>query len=113
MAFVGMPKPQDAATAGLTLARRSYRCCSLGYVIAPKPSMRALQKIHQNFFISANAAVQKAGIDFGPNGEGYLRFSYANSLMKTTCFDRQQTARHPALPSSLQPDEGNSRFPAR
>jgi aspartate/methionine/tyrosine aminotransferase len=24
--------------------------------------MRALQKIHQNFFISANAAVQKAGI---------------------------------------------------
>jgi len=20
------------------------------------------------------------GIDFGPNGEGYLRFSYANSL---------------------------------
>ncbi len=127
----------------------------LGYVIAPKPYMRALQKIHQNFFISANAAVQKAGIaalsraqadvarmkatyderrrfmiarlrqlgfsipveptgafyvfvnaghlsgdsyalafdilekahvgvtpgiDFGPNGEGYLRFSYANSL---------------------------------
>ena len=127
----------------------------LGYVIAPKPFMRALQKIHQNFFISANAAVQKAGIaaltgaqadvarmkavyderrrymiqrlrrigftitveptgafyvfvnarhlsgdsyalafdilekarvgvspgiDFGPNGEGYLRFSYANSL---------------------------------
>jgi hypothetical protein len=112
------------------------------------------------------------GIDFGPNGEGYLRFSYANSLenikegldrleryvqptpadvtalithndihqgprgrlwcaaacpqnsapnrgavlhtfMKATCFDRQQTARHPALPSSLRPDEGNSRFPAR
>jgi (5-formylfuran-3-yl)methyl phosphate transaminase len=127
----------------------------LGYVIAPKPYMRALQKIHQNFFISANAAIQKAGIaalssaqadvahmkatydkrrrfmierlrqlgfsipveptgafyvfvnaghlsrdsyalafdilekahvgvtpgiDFGPNGEGYLRFSYANSL---------------------------------
>lgn len=127
----------------------------LGYVIAPRPFMRALQKIHQNFFISANAAVQKAGIaaltcagadvarmlavydqrrrfmierlrqigftiaveptgafyvfvnakhlshdsytlafdilekahvgvtpgiDFGPNGEGYLRFSYANSL---------------------------------
>jgi aspartate/methionine/tyrosine aminotransferase len=127
----------------------------LGYVIAPKAYMRALQKIHQNFFISANAAIQKAGIaalsgaqadvahmkatydkrrrfmierlrqlgfsipveptgafyvfvnashlsgdsyalafdilekahvgvtpgiDFGPNGEGYLRFSYANSL---------------------------------
>lgn len=127
----------------------------LGYLIAPKPFMRALQKVHQNFFISANSAVQKAGIaalenaqddvarmraiydqrrrymiqrlrqlgfkieveptgafyvfvnarhlssdsyrlafdilekarvgvtpgiDFGPNAEGYLRFSYANSL---------------------------------
>jgi aspartate/methionine/tyrosine aminotransferase len=127
----------------------------LGYLIAPKPFMRAIQKVHQNFFISANAAVQKAGIaalkyaqadvarmrgiyderrrymikrlkeiglgitveptgafyvfgnakhlsgdsyklafdilekacvgvspgiDFGQNGEGYLRFSYANSL---------------------------------
>ncbi len=127
----------------------------LGYIIAPKPFIRPLQKIHQNFFISANAAVQKAGIaalqcaradvarmvatydtrrramieglrrigfkivveptgafyvfvnarhlsgdsyalafdilekahvgvtpgiDFGPNGEGFLRFSYANSL---------------------------------
>ncbi len=127
----------------------------LGYLIAPKPFMRALQKMHQNFFISANAAVQQAGlaalkeahedvarmkaiyderrqymirrlkelglgitveptgafyvfanakhlsgdsyklafdilekacvgvtpgIDFGQGGEGYLRFSYANSL---------------------------------
>ncbi|MFH1982763.1 MAG: pyridoxal phosphate-dependent aminotransferase [Pseudomonadota bacterium] len=127
----------------------------LGYLIAPRPFMRAIQKIHQNFFISANSVVQKAGvaalkhagpdtarmravynerrqymigrlkgmglgitvaptgafyvfanarhisgdsyqlafdilekahvgvtpgIDFGQNGEGYLRFSYANSL---------------------------------
>ena len=127
----------------------------LGYVIAPRPFVRAIQKVHQNFFISANAAVQQAGIaalqesaqdvarmtriyderrrymiqrlkelgfgitveptgafyvfvnarhlcpdsyklafdilekacvgvtpgiDFGQNGEGYLRFSYANSL---------------------------------
>jgi aspartate/methionine/tyrosine aminotransferase len=127
----------------------------LGYLIAPPPYVRAIQKIHQNFFISANAAVQKAGvvaleqahddvermkavydprrrylieclrqlglgitveptgafyvfanarhlshdsyrlafdilekahvgvapgIDFGAGGEGYLRFSYANSL---------------------------------
>jgi len=126
----------------------------LGYMIAPKPFIRPIQKIKQNFFISANAMVQKAGIaalkyckdevvrmkqiyddrrrfmirrlkemgfgitveptgafyvfanakhisgdsywlafdildkahvgvapgiDFGPNGEGYLRFSYANS----------------------------------
>jgi len=127
----------------------------LGYVIAPKPFVRPMQKLQQNFFISANAMVQKAGIaalkeagddvarmkatydkrrrfmidrlkqigfgitveptgafyvfanakhfsgdsyqlafdilekarvgvapgiDFGSNGEGYLRFSYANSL---------------------------------
>jgi len=127
----------------------------LGYLIAPKNYIRPLQKIHQNFFISANAISQKAGIaaltqahedvqqmkktynqrrlfmirrlremgfgisveptgafyvfanakhlsndsyrlafdilqnahvgvapgiDFGQNGEGYLRFSYANSM---------------------------------
>ncbi len=34
----------------------------LGYLIAPKKYMRALQKVHQNFFISANSMVQKAGI---------------------------------------------------
>jgi aspartate/methionine/tyrosine aminotransferase len=127
----------------------------LGYVIAPKAYIRPMQKLQQNFFISANAMVQRAGIaalkdagddvarmqkiynerrlfmirrlkelgfgitveptgafyvfanarhisgdsyklafdilekahvgvgpgiDFGQNGEGYLRFSYANSL---------------------------------
>jgi len=127
----------------------------LGYVIAPRPFIRPMQKLQQNFFISANAMVQKAGIaalreaqndvdrmkkiydarrrfmigrlkeigfgitveptgafyvfanakhlsndsyklafdilekahvgvtpgiDFGQNGEGYLRFSYANSM---------------------------------
>lgn len=127
----------------------------LGYVIAPKPFMRTLQKTFQNFFISTNEFVQWAGvaalkeaaedaarfrkifderrramiaglraiglgvgseptgafyvlanarrftgnsyefafkildgahvgvtpgIDFGRNAEGYLRFSYANSL---------------------------------
>lgn len=127
----------------------------LGYVIVPPEYVRPIQKIHQNFFISANAMVQKAGvtalkeagedtarmratynrrrkymieriralglgitveptgafyvfanaqhvsndsyalafdilekahvgvapgIDFGPHGEGYLRFSYATSL---------------------------------
>ncbi len=127
----------------------------LGYLIAPKPFVRPIQKMQQNFFISANSVVQIAGIaalekagedvarmkriynerrqymvkrlkemglgitveptgafyvfanarhispdsyqlafdilekahvgvtpgiDFGDNGEGYLRFSYANSL---------------------------------
>ncbi len=127
----------------------------LGYLIAPPEFVRPLQKLMQNFFISANSFVQRAGIaaltqagpevarmravyderrrfllaglrrlgfhipveptgafyvfvnarhlspdsyalafdilekagvgvtpgiDFGPGGEGYLRFSYANSL---------------------------------
>lgn len=127
----------------------------LGYVIAPPSLVRPMQKLQQNFFISANSMVQKAaiaalqcagedvarmksiyderrkfligrlrqiglgitveptgafyvfanakrysldsyrlafdilekarvgvtpGIDFGPNGEGYLRFSYASSM---------------------------------
>jgi aspartate/methionine/tyrosine aminotransferase len=127
----------------------------LGYAIVPPELIRPLQKMHQNFFISANAFVQAAGIaalreaqpevvrmraiyderrrfiipglrrlgfgiateptgafyvlanakrfttdsyafafeileqaklgvtpgmDFGSNGEGYIRFSYANSL---------------------------------
>ncbi len=34
----------------------------LGYVIAPKEFIRPLQKIHQNFFISANSVAQWAGI---------------------------------------------------
>lgn len=127
----------------------------LGYLIAPKSFIRPIQKMQQNFFISANSVVQRAGIaalqgaeadvarmrsiynerrvymvgrlrelgfgitveptgafyvfanakhlssdsyalafdilenahvgvtpgiDFGRNGEGYLRFSYANSI---------------------------------
>ena len=34
----------------------------LGYVIAPPAMARALQKVHQNFFISANSFVQHGGI---------------------------------------------------
>lgn len=34
----------------------------LGYVIVPRKMARPLQKLHQNFFISANAFVQWAGI---------------------------------------------------
>jgi aspartate/methionine/tyrosine aminotransferase len=131
----------------------------LGYLIAPKEFVRPIQKVHQNFFISANAMCQRAGIvalkesaedvarmkriynerrvfmirrlkemglgitveptgafyvfanarhlsedsyalafeilekacvgvtpgiDFGQNGEGYLRFSYANSMENIT-----------------------------
>jgi len=136
----------------------------LGYLIAPREFVRSIQKVQQNFFISANAMVQKAGIaalkqagedtarmkavynqrrrymidrlkamglgitveptgafyvfanarhismdsyglafdilekahvgvtpgiDFGSNGEGYLRFSYASSMENiTTGLDR-------------------------
>lgn len=34
----------------------------LGYLIAPKAFIRPIQKVHQNFFISANAMIQRAGI---------------------------------------------------
>jgi len=34
----------------------------LGYLIAPKAYIRPIQKLQQNFFISANAMVQKAGV---------------------------------------------------
>ena len=34
----------------------------LGYVIVPKEFIRPMQKMHQNFFISANAFVQWAGV---------------------------------------------------
>ena len=34
----------------------------LGYLIAPKEFIRPIQKVQQNFFISANAMIQKAGI---------------------------------------------------
>jgi len=34
----------------------------LGYLIAPKPFMRPIQKLQQNFFISANSMIQRAGI---------------------------------------------------
>lgn len=34
----------------------------LGYIIAPRPFVRTLQIVHQNFFISANSVAQWAGI---------------------------------------------------
>ncbi len=50
-------------------AMTGYR---LGYLISPKPFIRTLQILHQNFFISANSFVQKAGIVALREGEGYL-----------------------------------------
>jgi aspartate/methionine/tyrosine aminotransferase len=46
----------------------------LGYLIAPKHFIRPIQKLQQNFFISANAMVQVAGIAaFKQAGEDILR----------------------------------------
>jgi (5-formylfuran-3-yl)methyl phosphate transaminase len=46
----------------------------LGYMIAPKHFIRPIQKLQQNFFISANAMVQVAGIAaYKQAGEDILR----------------------------------------
>ena len=46
----------------------------LGYMIAPKHFIRPIQKLQQNFFISANAMVQVAGIAaFKQAGDDILR----------------------------------------
>ncbi len=49
----------------------------LGYIIAPRELIRAMQKIAQNFFISANAFVQQAGVaalrEAGPDAERMRR----------------------------------------
>jgi aspartate/methionine/tyrosine aminotransferase len=45
----------------------------LGYVIAPKPFVKTMRILHQNFYISANSFVQKAGIAALQEGETYLR----------------------------------------
>jgi len=51
-------------------AMTGYR---LGYVIVPKPFVRTMQILHQNFYISANSFVQKAGVAALQEGEKYLR----------------------------------------
>ncbi len=45
----------------------------LGYVIAPKPFIRTMQILHQNFFISANSFVQRAGIAALQKGDSHLQ----------------------------------------
>lgn len=51
-------------------AMTGYR---LGFVIVPKPFVRTMQILHQNFYISANSFVQKAGVAALAEGEKYLR----------------------------------------
>lgn len=51
-------------------AMTGYR---LGYVIVPKPFVRTMRILHQNFYISANSFVQKAGVAALQEGEKYLK----------------------------------------
>ncbi|MEM7435269.1 MAG: pyridoxal phosphate-dependent aminotransferase [Myxococcota bacterium] len=44
----------------------------LGYVIAPKPAMRALQSLQQSFFISTSEFVQHAGIAALADGAAHV-----------------------------------------
>jgi aspartate/methionine/tyrosine aminotransferase len=44
----------------------------LGYIICPPECVRAIQKIHQNFFICANAFVQEAGVSALQGSQEYV-----------------------------------------
>ncbi|MBU0986375.1 MAG: pyridoxal phosphate-dependent aminotransferase [Proteobacteria bacterium] len=56
----------------------------LGYMIAPRHFIRSIQKVQQNFFISANAMVQMAGI-------AALKHAHADiANMKRTYNERRQ-----------------------
>ena len=50
-------------------AMTGYR---LGYMIVPKVFVKTMRILHQNFYISANSFVQKAGIAALQEGEKYL-----------------------------------------
>ncbi len=51
-------------------AMTGYR---LGYAIVPVPFVKTMRILHQNFYISANSFVQKAGVAALQEGEKYLR----------------------------------------
>jgi (5-formylfuran-3-yl)methyl phosphate transaminase len=62
----------------------------LGYVIVPPFLIRPLQKIHQNFFISANAFVQAGGI-------AALREGAADNLRMRAIYDERRRFLVPGL----------------
>jgi (5-formylfuran-3-yl)methyl phosphate transaminase len=55
----------------------------LGYLIAPKKFVRSIQKVQQNFFISANSMIQKAGI-------AALQYAQADVLKMTQTYDQRR-----------------------
>ena len=64
--------------------------CRLGYLIVPPALIRPLQKIHQNFFISANAFVQAGGI-------AALREGGPDNLRMRGIYDQRRRYLVPAL----------------
>ncbi len=62
----------------------------LGYAIVPAELIRPLQKMHQNFFISANAFVQAAGV-------AALREAWPDSERMRKAYDERRRFLVPAL----------------
>jgi (5-formylfuran-3-yl)methyl phosphate transaminase len=61
----------------------------LGYLIAPREFIRPLQKIHQNFFISANSVAQWAGIAaLTEAGEDVIRMRAIYNQRRKVMIDR-------------------------
>jgi (5-formylfuran-3-yl)methyl phosphate transaminase len=64
----------------------------LGYLIAPREFVRPLQKINQNFFISANAMTQMAGIVvLNEAGEDIRRMKETYNTRRRYMIDRLKT----------------------
>jgi aspartate/methionine/tyrosine aminotransferase len=73
----------------------------LGYAVVPKPALRPLQVMQQNFFISANAFVQRAGLAALREGEptvAAMRAAYGRRRDLLVAGLRRLGFRVPVLP---------------
>jgi len=69
----GLEYSRDAFVLDGFSKRYSMTGWRLGYIIVPRRFVRPIQKIQQNFFISASAFVQRAGIAALRHGEARVR----------------------------------------